>query len=152
MAPSNSSRCGIAAIYRKGGPPPALPAAQVEHRFGDVPRVPTWVPTPGSARGFPASTAGRQLPGGRIEHDQPGRVHYTGSVAATASKASFAPGRRRGFRRSKLCLDLDQPQDHIAVALTPQATSSHKKFGPRHLLAAPARTSERLASASRRGC
>jgi hypothetical protein len=31
----------------------------------------------GSARGFPAATKGPQLAGGRIEHDQPGRVAYT---------------------------------------------------------------------------
>ena len=54
--------------------------------------------------------------------------------------------------RAPLTLELDQPQDHVAVALTPQATSSHKKFGPGHLLAASARTSEWFASASRRGC
>jgi hypothetical protein len=52
---------------------PVPPEAKAEHKFGELPRA----PTQGSARGFPRSTGGSELPGGRIEHDQPGRVHYT---------------------------------------------------------------------------
>jgi hypothetical protein len=49
------------------------PVAPVEYRFEKLPRA----PTTGSVRGFPPATKGPQLPGGRIEHDQPGRVGYT---------------------------------------------------------------------------
>jgi hypothetical protein len=49
------------------------PEALVRHRFGELPRA----PINGTARGFPKATSGRQLPGGRIEHNQPGRVTYT---------------------------------------------------------------------------
>ena len=51
-------------------PPEALVR---NRRFGEIPRD----PTTGSARGFPKATSGPQLPGGRIEHNQPGRVTYT---------------------------------------------------------------------------
>lgn len=49
------------------------PEALVNHCFGELPRV----PTTGYALGFPRTTSGKQLPGGRIEHNQPGRVTYT---------------------------------------------------------------------------
>ena len=51
----------------------ASPDALAEHRFGELP----WVSTDGSARGFPKSAEGAELPGGRTERDQPGRVHFT---------------------------------------------------------------------------
>ena len=49
------------------------PAAIMEHRFGELPRV----PTQGSARGFPAFATGDELAGERLERDQPGRVYFT---------------------------------------------------------------------------
>ena len=52
---------------------PDAPEAKAEHKFGNLPLAPTL----GSARGFPRSTQGSELLGNRIEHDQPGRVHYT---------------------------------------------------------------------------
>ena len=52
---------------------PNPPEALVRHRFGELPQT----PTDGTARGFPKTTSGSQLPGGRIEHNQPGRVTYT---------------------------------------------------------------------------
>jgi WD40 repeat protein len=52
---------------------PNPPEALVRHRFGELPQT----PTDGTARGFPKATSGSQLLGGRIEHNQPGRVTYT---------------------------------------------------------------------------
>ena len=52
---------------------PDPPQRLVKHRFGELPRA----PTSGSARGFPRAAKGSGLPGDRIEHDQPGLVHYT---------------------------------------------------------------------------
>jgi hypothetical protein len=52
---------------------PNPPEPRAKHRFGELPKA----PTDGSARGFPRSAKGSQLPGDRIEHDQPGRIHFT---------------------------------------------------------------------------
>lgn len=49
------------------------PTAVADHRFSELPRVPIL----GSARGFPAFAKGEELPGGRLEREQPGRVHFT---------------------------------------------------------------------------
>lgn len=52
----------------------APPKALVRHRFGELPLN----PADGSALGFPKATSrGHQLPGGRIERNQPGRVTYS---------------------------------------------------------------------------
>src|SRR5262249_22611002 len=59
------------AVLRIGEDDP--PKALTRHEFGEIPTG----PVAGSARGFPRASAGPQLPGGRIEHDQPGRVQYT---------------------------------------------------------------------------
>jgi hypothetical protein len=60
----------VAVLQIEGDNPPA---ARAKHRFGEVPRTPTL----GSALGFPVVARGSELPGGRVEHDQPGLVHQT---------------------------------------------------------------------------
>jgi hypothetical protein len=60
----------VAVLQIKGADPPK---ALTQVKFGELPRVPTM----GSARGFPRLARGPLLPGGRTEHDQPGRVTYT---------------------------------------------------------------------------
>jgi hypothetical protein len=70
------------------------PSALVRHRFGALPRTPTM----GSARGFPATSKG-SLPGGRIEHDQPGRVTYTSLTRRALTIDATGPHDLKGLQR-----------------------------------------------------
>ena len=71
------------------------PAPLGEHKFGELPRTPTM----GSARGFPASAKGSLLPGGRIEHDQPGRVTYTSATRRALTIDATGPHHLEGLQR-----------------------------------------------------
>jgi hypothetical protein len=81
------------AVLRIDGDDP--PAPLVEHKFGELPRTPTM----GSARGFPASAKGSLLPGGRIEHDQPGRVTYTSATRRALTIDATGPHNLEGLQR-----------------------------------------------------
>lgn len=63
---------------------PDQPKPLAKQRFGELPSK----ATEGSARGFPRATAGSELPGNRIEHDQPGTIHYT---SVTRHALTFYP-------------------------------------------------------------
>lgn len=71
------------------------PVPSGEHKFGDLPRT----PTVGSARGFPASSKGSFLPGGRIEYDQPGRVTYTSATRRALTIDATGPYHLDGLQR-----------------------------------------------------
>jgi hypothetical protein len=81
------------AVLQITGAEPAVPLA--EHKFGELPRTPTM----GSARGFPASAEGSLLPGGRVEHDQPGRVTYTSATRRALTIDATGPHHLEGLQR-----------------------------------------------------
>jgi hypothetical protein len=89
----------IAVLQIKADDPSAddPPTALVEHVFGELPLV----PTNGSARGFPKSAAGPELLDGRVEHEQPGRVHYTSLTRRSLTIDLIGPHKLEGRERWK---------------------------------------------------
>jgi hypothetical protein len=85
--------CPDVAVLRIDEEAPPYPLAR--HPFGELPRVTTL----GSAQGFPFSARGSQLPGGRVEHDQPGRVHYTSSTRRALTLDSTGRHQLEDYRR-----------------------------------------------------
>jgi hypothetical protein len=70
------------------------PVALIKHRFAELPLDPIM----GSACGFPKAAEGPQLPGRRIEFNQPCRITYTSETRHALTIDAGSAGIRRGPR------------------------------------------------------